>query len=130
MPLRIRVALARLRSRRDHPRGSVFAYPQAVRQFNSLLLAAKEKYPDRVDIQAMDIFSAVNSTQSDEFVDSAQRLQDALDTEPAELGSAPLMHHKFGILRAESQLIPDLMSQWMIKQASVFSSSTLTVSSP
>ncbi len=107
MALDIKVALARLMSRRDHPRGSEFTYPQVVRQFNALLQAAKGKYPERVDIDALRAFDTPNITRSDEFVDTAQRLQDALETEAADDGEMPLMHHKFGILRAETQLIAD-----------------------
>lgn len=107
MPLDIKLALARMQSKRDHPRGSEYAYPQAVRQFNALLEAAKVKYPDRPDIRALGAFPGPMITHSDELGDSVQRLLDALETEPTGQGEAPLMHHKFGILRAESQLVAD-----------------------
>lgn len=107
MALDIRTALARMMSRRDHPRGSQFSYPQVVRQFNALLRAAKERYPERVDILALDPFETPTVTRSDEFVNTARRLQDALETEPEQETEMPLMHQKFGILRAEPQLTAD-----------------------
>lgn len=103
----IRLALTRMQAKRDHERGSQYAYAAAVRQFNGLLEAAKARYGGRPDIKALEAFPHPTITKSDELSDSVQRLIDALEGEPEGQRDSALMHQKFGILRAEPQLVAD-----------------------
>ncbi len=59
--------------------GTAFALPQAVHQFNRLLELAKTLHPTRVDILAMEIYTAPGSVWANEFVDVVMRLRTALE---------------------------------------------------
>jgi hypothetical protein len=62
--------------------GGVFAYEQAVRQFNSLLELAKSLYPNRVDIQGIQGYTSLYIVYKDIFADVILRLKSALDLRP------------------------------------------------
>jgi hypothetical protein len=59
--------------------GGSQARPQAVRQFNALLLHAKQLHPSRPDIESLEPFDHVNVVNSGELRDVASRLLTALD---------------------------------------------------
>jgi len=104
----IRAATVRLSNRGAERRDSIYSIDQAVNQFNGLLKAAKNRYPDRVDIQGLLEFKSINEVKPQLLKDAIQRLIDALDVEPDAGGDAePLLSPKFGMLRAESQLEAD-----------------------
>ena len=55
------------------------ARPQAIRQFNALLLNAKELHPSRPDIESLEPFDNTRFVKDSELRDSARRLLSALD---------------------------------------------------
>jgi hypothetical protein len=55
------------------------ARPQAIRQFNALLLNAKELHPSRPDIESLEPFDDTHFVNGSELRDSARRLLSALD---------------------------------------------------
>jgi hypothetical protein len=66
-----------------HPPGDSCAYPQAVRQFNSLLERAKTLYPTRPDINSIDEFKLFNITNVLVFEDAVKRVKFALELVPS-----------------------------------------------
>lgn len=67
-----------------------FSPDQAVLQFNAILEEAKSLYPERIDIQALQVFGGASSgtalVRGEVLVDSVRRLRSALDLRP--VGSA------------------------------------------
>src|SRR5947208_42724 len=64
------------------PEDNVFAYEQAVNQFNFLLDSAKLLYPDRADIQGMHSYQQLGLVLADKFKDAVYRFKHALDLRP------------------------------------------------
>ncbi|PYS87839.1 MAG: hypothetical protein DMF64_22165 [Acidobacteria bacterium] len=77
-----------------------YALGQAVSQFNSLLVAAKELYLDRADIQGMHSYEYALADK-DDFKDAIARLRHAIDLRP---------HSSAGDMLAQIQLPPDAPS--------------------
>lgn len=69
---------------------SIFAATgQAIRQFNALLARAKELYPSRPDILALEPHDEERRVDTDDFFDSADRLRAALELrQPGRLGES------------------------------------------
>lgn len=108
MTFDIRAAVARLNRRDVEQSDSIYAIAQAVSQFNAFLTAAKKRYPESVDLQALFTFDNVNVVKPKILLDASQRLLDAFDVAPDDTDKdSPMLSQKFGIVRAESQLEVD-----------------------
>lgn len=107
MPLDIRTALARLYSRGISAPNGLSAFPQAVLQFNTYLQEAKNLYQGRLDLRALEPFQFPSLVSPHDLNDAILRLQDALNLEPQQQSDGLGVDHKFGVLRAESQLVTD-----------------------
>jgi len=81
-----RIALRDAVYKLDHltsgTQSEVIAYEQGVLQFNSLLELAKSLYPNRVDIQAMQVYEYASLVPNHKFTDAVIRLKYALDLRP------------------------------------------------
>ncbi len=58
---------------------NTYGRPQAVRQFNALLMRAQELYPTRPDIAAMELYDRVEYVDALDFRDAVQRLRAAIE---------------------------------------------------
>ncbi len=59
-----------------------YAYEQAVRQFNTLLVEAQYHYPERVDIQVLEEYTDTSNVITNEFSDRVRRLKEAIELRP------------------------------------------------
>lgn len=108
MTFDIKAGVKRLARRALSNSSSGLAVNAEVHQFNALLDEAKKRYPESIDLQALQSFSDVSGTWKNILTDTIDRLCDALDVvEDDLLGNSPKLSAKFGILRAESQLESD-----------------------
>src|SRR5258705_8697680 len=100
MAIDIPSARALLMPRPLAPPNGFHANEQAVRQFNAYLAEARQRYPDTIDIQALQVFSLPTLVDVHALIDAIHRLQDALNLESTAIDvSTTSLSQKFGILR-------------------------------